>query len=306
MKISVSNGCYVSETEQFQYFKDCGFDAADFSLGKYFNRDGMFGDISNITDKQIKEHFTILKECADKAGFFIGQTHSAFTGHPGGYDFDYEEIVKRQIASIKATHYLGSKYCVIHPIIMPGRRYDYLKQEAFDKSVEFYRQLIPTLEKYDVYCCIENMWVSDPVHKHICSTILSHAQEMVDMCNVLGDRFKICIDVGHAPLTQDDPVKMVHICGDKLAVLHAHEVDGISDLHTIPYSKFGKPIGTSPMRINWEEFMKALKEENYQGTLSFEIGIPGPRELHKAGLEYLAAIANYLVSVYDNHNFEEV
>lgn len=299
MKISVTNGTPVGETEQFQYLKDCGFDATDFSLGHYFERSGMFGDIDNVTDKQIKEHFTMLKECADKAGFEIGQTHSAFTGHPRNYDFDIDEIVKRQIASIKATHYLGSKYCVVHPIIKPGRRYDFLVKEAFDESVDFYKRLIPTLEEYDVYCCIENMWVCDPVYNNICSTILSHAQEMVDMCNVLGDRFRICIDVGHGPLTQDDAAEMVRISGDKLAVLHTHDNDGMLDLHTFPYSAHGKPYGfkANPMRINWEDFMKALDDVNYRGNLSFEMTPPGPRELWAAGYKYLAEIAKYLVSL---------
>lgn len=297
MKLSVINCAPVDEKEQFQYLKDCGFDATDFSLGRYFDRSGMFGDIDNVTDEQIKEHFTMLRECAQKADFEIGQTHSAFSGHPRNYDFDYDEIVKRQIASIKATHYLGSKYCVVHPIILPGRRYDLLKQEAFDKSVEFYKRLIPTLEEYDVYCCIENMWVCDPVYGHICSTILSHAQEMVDMCNVLGDRFRICVDVGHAPLTQDDPCEMVRICGDKLAVLHTHDVDGISDLHTFPYSAHQAPHGMKPMRINWEDFMKALDDVNYRGNLSFEICPPGPVELRRAGLVYLSEIGKHLVSL---------
>ena len=304
MKLGVANGCYCSETEQFAYFKECGFDASLFSLGKYFDRKGMF-DAFTVSDQQIEEHFTMLKEEAEKVDFFIDQTHSAFSGHPRGYDFDIDEIVKRQEASIKATHYLGSKFCVVHPIIKPGRRYDLLKKEAFDESVEFYKRLTPTLEKFDVYCCIENMWVSDPVHRHICSTILSHAEEMREMSEVLGERFKICLDVGHAPLTQDDPVKMVNICGDKLACLHAHEVDGLSDLHTFPFCKFGKPVGIKPMRTDWQGFMKALKEENYQGNLSFEIGVPGPRELHKAGLEYLSEVGRYLINVYDNHNAEE-
>lgn len=299
MKISVTNGVPVSETEQFKFLKDCGFDATDFSLGRYFERSGMFGDIDNVTDEQIKEHFTMLKAEADKVGFEIGQTHSAFTGHPRGYDYDIDEIVKRQIASIKATHYLGAKYCVIHPIIKPGRRYDLLNEEAFNESIDFYKRLEPTLREYDMYCCIENMWVSDPVFGHICSTILSHAKEMVDMCNILGDRYKICLDVGHGPLTQDDPVEMVRICGDKLVCLHTHDNDGIADLHTFPYAAYATPRGTGwkPMRTNWEEFMKALDEVDYRGNLSFEMTPPGPAELKRAGYVYLAEIAKYLVSL---------
>jgi len=299
MKLSVSNGIPVEELEQFKYLKECGFDAMDMSLEAYFGRKGKFGDISNVTDEQIKEYFTMLRGEAEKVDFEIGQTHSAFTGHPAHYDYDIDEIIARQVASIKATHYLGSKYCVIHPIITPGRRYDMLVKEAFDESVEFYKRLTDTLEEYDVYCCIENMWVSDPVYKHICSTILSHAQEMVDMCDALGDRFKICVDVGHGTLTQDDPAEMVRICGDKLVCLHTHDNDGFMDLHTFPFSAHSVPYGESwePMRINWNDFMKALDDVNYRGNLNFEISVPGPAALNRAGLKYLSEIGKYLVSL---------
>ena len=300
MKLSVSNGNLpVGEMEQFAYLKECGFDAMDMSLEAYFSRKGKFGDIFNVADEDIKEHFTKLRQEAQKVGFEIGQTHSAFSGHPSHYDYNMDEVVARQAASIKATHYLGSKHCVIHPIITPGRLYDKLVDKSFDESVDFYKRLTPILEEYDVYCCIENMWNFDPVYKNICSTILSHAQEMVDMCNVLGERFKICVDVGHGPLTQDNPAEMVRICSDKLVCLHTHDNDGLMDLHTFPFSAHDAPYSTSwkPMRIDWNDFMKALDDVGYKGNLSFEISVPGPAALNKAGLKYLAEIGNYLVSL---------
>ena len=300
MKLSVGGAAHiVGEREQFAYLKSCGFDACDFPMNRYFFTDGIYKDIDNVTDEMIAEHFTMLREEAEKVGFEIGQTHSQFTGHPSSYGGNIEEVIKREIACIKATHYLGCKYCVIHPIIKAGRRYDILVKEAFDESVEFYKRLIPTLEEYDVYCCIENMWNFDPVYKNICSTILSHAQEMVDMCELLGDRFRICVDIGHGTLTQDDPAQMIRICGDKLACLHAHDNDGIEDMHSFPFTPYAKPhsVNWSPMRVNWNEIMNALDEVDYRGNLNFEVVVPGPRELHEAGLKYLSAIANYLVSL---------
>ena len=165
--------------------------------------------------------------------------------------------------------------------------------------MEFYKRLGDTLEKYDVYCCIENMWVCDPVYGHICSTILSHAEDMVEMCEVLGDRYKICVDVGHGTLTQDNPCEMVRISGDKLVCLHTHDNDGILDLHSYPFTPAGKPYGTSwkPMRIDWTDFMKALDDVNYRGNLNFEVGCWVPEPLHEASYTYLAEIGNYLTSL---------
>lgn len=299
MKIAVNNTQYPSEKEQFKYLKDCGFDGCNFSLGHYFLREGVFGDIDNVTDEQIKEHFTMLREEAEKVGFEICQTHSQFPGHPRKYDNNMDEIVKREEACIKATHYLGAKFCVVHPVFTANRRYDIEMKENFDAAVDFYKRLTPALEKYDVYCCIENMWHNDPVYGHICATILSRAKEMVEMCNVLGDRFKICVDVGHGLLTQDDPCEMVRIAGDKLGCLHAHDNDGILDLHAFPFTPHGKPYGMSwkPLQMDWTAFMKALDEVDYRGSLCFELAAPGPEPIWKAGYEYMAAIARYLTNL---------
>ena len=297
MKISINN----SDCNKFEFYKKCGFDACDFSLEwRFFNRtNGKFADIDSVTEDQLREEFTYIAQKAKEAGIEIGQTHAECSGQIRDYGHDIEDMLKRAIASIKATHYLGCKYCVVHPLFVSGRVYDKKCKENFDAAVEFYKKLIPYLEEYDVYCCVENMWNCDPVYMNICSTILSHAQEMVDMCNVLGDRFKICLDVGHALLTQDDPAEMVRICGDKLVCLHTHDNDGFSDLHAFPFNKSAAPYATrwKPMRCDWNAFMKALDEVNYRGNLNFEVGVPGPPELSEATHKYLVAIAQYLISL---------
>ncbi len=303
MKLSVSTQRqWLEEKEQFAVLKQCGFDGTDFSLEPYFYKNGKFADIDKVTDEQIKEYFTALRLEAEKAGFEIEQVHSQFGGHPRSYGHDIEDIIKREIACIKAAHYLGTKLCVIHPIITPGRFYDFKLEESFNRSIEFYRRLIPTLEEYDVYACIENMWVCDPIYGHICNTILSHADEMVRMCDMLGEHFRICLDVGHGLLTGDDPVQMVKTCGKRIACLHTHDNDGFSDLHTFPFAQFQVPYGLSwrPLKIDWAAFMKALKEVGYEGSLNFEISVPAQSpEVQKAGLQYLSAIGKYLSSIYE-------
>ena len=75
MKISVNTG----SDSRFELLKRCGFDACDFSLGNYLERSGSLGDIYNISDAQIEETFTKIRENGEKVGFEIGQTHSAFS-----------------------------------------------------------------------------------------------------------------------------------------------------------------------------------------------------------------------------------
>ncbi len=303
MKLSmIRQRCLGDEFAMFKQLKASGFDGIDLSMEPFFDRGSDFlGGIDNWTDEAIKDYFTDLKEKADSVGIKIFQIHSAFDGHPRYYSGE-EEIIKRIECSIKACHYLGSQHCVTHPIIDVRRKYDVMEEETFPAVIDLYRKLIPCLEKYDVYCCIENMWNVDTVFGHICPTIFSRAKEMVKACELLGDRFKICVDVGHGLLTQDDPVEMVRICGDKLVCLHVHDNDGLCDLHTIPFAHRQAPEGMvwKPLAMDWTGLMKALKEIGYKGVLNFEVVIPGPKEIVPAGMDYLAAVGRYLSDIYEN------
>lgn len=293
MKLSVIyHAIGTDEKDRFKEIKACGFDAVEYPL------DGLFG----MTDEELKAHCAEIKAQAAEAGIEIGQTHSDFSGYAADYRSDFDEIIARQIVSIKATHYLGCRYCIISPLIFPGRIYGKPAEENYEKTVWFYRQLIPTLEQYDVYACIENVWAYDPYFQHICPTVLSHAEELTAACDACGDRFKICINTGHCQVTADDVLEMVRVCKDRLAVLHCNENDGISDLHTLPYSLYRAPTGRRPKKTDWEALMKTLKDVGYTGNLNFEVEIRGPKELGPGGLRLLAAIGRYLVSVYEGEN----
>ena len=181
------------------------------------------------------------------------------------------------------------------------RKYDKNEALSIKQAIDLYKKLIPVLEEYDMYCCIENMWHQDSVFYHICPTILSRASEMAYVCDECGDHFRVCLDVGHCEVTQDSPVEAVHILGKRIACLHAHATDGMSDLHTLPFCAQSAPYKIDPVRTDWIEFMKALKEEGYEGDLNFEIASPGPLPVKMAGYRYLSKIGRYLTSVYEDY-----
>jgi sugar phosphate isomerase/epimerase len=304
MDISISLGGWMPVFDRIAYSKECGWDACELPLGSFFNgENAIFNDIDNVTDEMLEEFFGNLRKEAERVGFRFGQTHSQFDGHirESVYKGGYEEAVKKEIACVKATHYLGAKRMVAHPHILNTRKYEFNIPESFDQAVKFYDRLIPTLEEFDVYCCIENMWHCDSVFKHICPTILSRATEMAYVCDECGDHFRVCLDVGHCEVTQDDPVEAVHILGKRIACLHAHATDGMSDLHTFPFCAQSKPYSIEPMRTDWHEFMKALKEEGYDGALNFEIAAPGPLPVKMAGYRYLSKIGRYLSNVFEEY-----
>lgn len=297
MKLSISSGGVkkAAGEKMFLWMKEAGFDACDFDLGSAYGK----------TDDVLRAYCKKIRALADEAGIEIGQTHAGFK-YPREVGDDWQKTVDQAIDAIKATGYLGVKYCVIHPVRFPGRVNHRFVEENYKKAIEFYTKLIPYLDQYGVVCCIENMWDRDPIFNRICATVLSRAKEMVRMCDELNaiapGRFGICVDTGHGELTQDPAPEMLRLCGSRVKVLHCHDTDGISDLHTIPYSVHGRPAGVDPVRTNWEDVMHALKEIGYEGTLNFEVSVPDPAPIVPAGLRYLAAIGNYFVSLYENYD----
>ena len=291
MKTSVS-----THRTDFKYFADCGFEAIDFQLNAYFGPEGMFADINEATDEKIKEVFTDLKAKADAAGIEIFQTHSVFICK----DHEKEDAIAREIAQIKATSYLGCKYIVIHPPIVKGRIYDLKKKENFELAVDFYNKLQGTLEEYDVYCCTENMFATDEHHGHHCATICSRVTEMLDICNAVGRRMKICVDVGHAVITQDDPVEMIleTAKAGRLGCVHLHDNDGMHDLHTYPFMVQSAPYvgGFKPKRIDWDGVMDALRQAKFDGALNFEVSPMGPKTLEMDCYKYLVSLEKFLIS----------
>ena len=297
MKLSCTLGGYGDLKYQIGFTKACGFDACDFPMGGVFGKNGRLGDIDNVTDQMIYDFFMPMREEADRVGLEFGQTHSVGGGRLK--DEEWDDMVKREIAVIKATKILGAKYTAMHPIMYRERIYDKYVEENFEKAAQFFERLTPALEEYDVYGCLENMFAYDRVYKFYCPTIFSTAEEIVKMCDRLGDRFQICLDIGHSVLGGEDPVHMAHVCGSRVKILHTHDNDGLGDLHTFPFSRH-RPHTGNPMRIDWTLVMRALNDIGYEGNLNFESGAPGPREINQAGYEYLAAIGRYLVSLKEN------
>ncbi len=311
MKISAS--CRF-DREWLEMFKRVGFEAVMLSLGPYFGEKSekfpIYVDRDNpeIPESELKEYFTEWKDIIADIGLEIDQTHGVFSGHASaGNTFNYDVHLLRMIYSVKATHYLGIKKCVLHPIMIPERYNEHYKKEVFEKNIEFFKRLRPYLEEYDVYACIENMFRGDPVYRHICPTTCSRADEMCALVDALGnDRFKLCLDIGHAALTQQDPTKMVYEMGDRLVCTHGQDNDGIEDLHTRPFCAQAVPAGCGfePVRTDWHSFMCALADVGYEGNINFEAGPAAPVAIREGGYRYMAALEKYLVSVFDKRKAE--
>ncbi len=296
MKISAT----AANTATLNFIAKAGFEACDFNVDWYFtNKASAVYDIYNISDQDIIDYFTPLRKLADELGIEIYQTHGLGCVVVDDFEGGLKEYAARARGAYLASKVLGAKYCVQHPSFNINCQYDLNRQQSVDHMFETYSACNDALEEFGIICCIENMHHGDPVYRHRCATSLSRAKDMASLCDALGKNFGVCLDVGHCTVTEDDPVEAVNIIGNRLKVLHTHDNDGMWDLHQFPFVPQGTPPSRHPMSIDWEAFMKALADNNYNGTLSFETSAPGPAPIRDAGQKYLAAIGRYLVSRYE-------
>lgn len=229
---------------------EAGFPAIDISFSAL--------DMAETFSGDWKGRFEAVRKMADDAGVIINQGHAPFGG---GYNVYVNEKVPFIPKVLEASAILGIDNLVVHPL-QTGRYYG-REKELFDMNMEFYRGLAPYAKSTGVKISIENMWQVHPVTRHIVDDVCADPHELVAYYDTLddADAFTICLDIGHVALCNREPEDAVRIIGhDRLGSLHVHDVDYLSDLHTLP--------GAS--RINWENVCKALGEIDYKGAFTLE------------------------------------
>ena len=239
---------HFDEDTALDMFKDAGFPALDFSM---FTSE-------RVKAEGYREYATQLRKKANERGIIFNQMHAPFGGGKEFYLTDTFPVLPRclELASL-----LGVKNMVIHPITDP--RYYGHEEEHFEMNMKFYRALAPYAKEYGVKIAIENMWELHPIHRGIVDSDCADPYEHIRYFDTLddGEAFTLCLDLGHVALCGREPEESIRILGhDRLGVIHAHDVDYRSDLHTLP--------GVS--LLNWEGICKALGEINYKGDFTLE------------------------------------
>ncbi len=301
MKISTQTGTLAriyGDEKALVKIANAGFDAVDYSLYIHDKQNGAY------SGKGFEKYAERIKTVADAVGLKIGQihAHSPVPSYPD-YMANMELYDRLAANTIISAAIMECPYVVVHPLIMLDRLYDRKYKENYEANLEYYGKMIPYLKESGVKIAIENMWHFDETKNKIVDTVCSSAEEMISLANDLGDDFVFCLDIGHCVLTDRTADSMVRSLGDRLKVLHVHDNDSIDDTHDLPYN--ANPINMqfppNPNKIDWDEFLKALKEVNYNGTLSLEADgflKKYPPELYEDGLAFMAKVARYMADKY--------
>jgi sugar phosphate isomerase/epimerase len=70
-----------------------------------------------------------------------------------------------------------------------------------------------------------------------------------------------CIDIGHAPLSGEDPFEAVDIAADRLMSVHVSNNDGMADCHSSPDDGV----------LDWPAIRRRMREIGYKGNFVLEV-----------------------------------
>ena len=153
--------------------------------------------------------------------------------------------------------------------------------------------MIPSAKKYGVTIYLENLFIS---HKGkftegACTSASEFCWYVDTLHAKAGEKvFSCCLEVGHARLTKTNIYRFINELGERLEILHIHENTSVLDSHMIPFTQ--EPTEG----VDWEDFIKGLREIDYKGTISFKAfrGLKAfPKEMHRDVLQLISAVGRY-------------
>lgn len=264
MKVSTSTHNILTRfgmRKAFDIIADAGFEAIDYGMFHLSPNKEVF---TKYSDKRFSNYFRDVKKEASARGLEICQCHAPFPLKV--YDEEKDTVLLECAKkSIYAAAYMECPNIVIHPAMKGSFRHGRNYNECRRTNFEFYSAMVPALRETGVTLCIENMFAGDGEQGKLVATTCSRSEWMIDFIDGLneihgGNMFAACLDTGHANISGSGASDMALELRNRLKILHIHDCDGLTDMHQAP--GFGK--------INWREFISALREIGYSGTLSFE------------------------------------
>lgn len=266
-------------------FSQAGYDFLDFSFCEQFDP---------YCDEKL-EFFKELRKKAEAKGLKFNQAHA-----PYGSSFAETEKTEKRfgeiVRSMERAALLGAENIIVHPCQHLAYEDDGVPEKLFEINMDFYNRLKPYCEEYGIHIAIENMWQFRKGSQKILHSTCSRPDEFIRYVDTMNSEwFVACLDIGHAVLVCEDPADFIRKLGKKrLHALHVHDVDGIRDLHTLPY--FGV--------CDWEKTMKALAEIGYEGDLTYEADCfmnNKPAELYPEYVKLMEKTGRHLIKIFDNN-----
>lgn len=299
LKIGIEVPYWYDETRKdksIQFIKGCGFEAVDWDFSGLFEQTYDKETCTSFFDKSLEEvleYYKPVKEAMEKNQLVFCQSHGVFPMYFEGEDGKNECLLRAAARSLEVCQYLNCPAMVLHP----WTGLDMHKEEEIEINLKICRYLMPIAKRCGVKICLENLFR----HRGLNCTegACADAKEAVWYIDTLNaeageDVFGFCLDTGHANLLGKNLYQYITTLGKRLTVLHINDNMGMDDNHMIPYTQLDRQGNKTA--INWDNFIRGLKEIGYEGALSFEtfrgLGML-PTECRKEGLQLISSIGRY-------------
>ena len=246
---------------------EIGVDAIDFNLCDAYDY-RLLDNVYAKGEEEIKKYFSSLRAYADSLGIEIFQTHGRGTGFRNLSEEDDALIENARLDCI-ATAALGAKYCVFHTVttIFMGADADPLLMHALNDDM--YLRILPHARENGVIVATETF--GDATGKGCCDFFGNIKEFLTAYDRILQsgewkDWFCVCMDTGHTNKAMryngnPKPEEAIRMMGNRIAVVHLHDNDTMTDQHKIPMTGC----------INWNAVMDALDEIGYTGVYNLEV-----------------------------------
>lgn len=282
MKISIgsevakrSTGLPIAQAAPI--IKEVGFDGIDYSFCDYPQTfewltsdaayDMMLNDMQSVVD----------------AGLELPQCHLPYA--PGDVIFESGDVYLSHFLPIylRCIEIAGKAGC---PVAVIHLYFEDDAEKTFETNVAMIRKMLPALRENNVILAIENIYGGGS--KYLDSHITKAGDIMRYITEINDPHVGVCLDVGHAMITHNDPVTMVPQFGKHLTALHIHST-ARHDNHSIP--------GTNPRwldKVNYDALSKALYDVGYSGSYNLEVGhYYAPPAAGKLFLQLAAVVARH-------------
>lgn len=199
---------------------------------------------------------------ADKLGIKFRQTHGQTLSGMQWDDPNYadaEYVWATNYRCIETTKILGADWMVMHPANLPHDPL-YSRSKAKEANLRYLAPFIEAAKKAGIGLAIENMVDFGGRRRRYCG---GDPEELIELVDEIHDEsVGICIDTGHAHVSGIDVGAFIRMTGKRLKATHIDDNNRDGDTHLPPY------FGT----IRWSDVMQALRDIDYRGDFSFELG----------------------------------
>ena len=257
------------------FYKEMGFDAADFSMKIMPTA---FDGWENIIETARRD--------AEETGILFEVCHLPFDAQICRHPERMPVFSERVHRAIDAARLLGVEYAVMHPNTTSLPLSEFNRQEQYDSVMSHLSTFVEHGEKIGLNIVVENMGVvygSEPVHRYC-----GEPDELCDIADALG--IGVCWDFGHAHINGLKQSEALAYVGKRLKVLHVNDNLAYGDIHLAPF------CGT----IDWRDAMKGLSDVGFTGLFNYEIATQNqPAAVQEDFARYLVNAAKELISYMD-------